>query len=157
MRMVFSTKGADSAEIVAGERRQQFGFALLLFRFFQFGFVVGNADALDSTVDGLRILRLTEAVQEHKVRDTIDFVLTHQFQFLLIGSFLLQRFSNFRQYGNCPFACGSFGRGHGEVAATDFVVMVDQIVLNGNKPTLKVDVTPAQAYRFRDTASAGRE
>lgn len=108
--LIFAQPGAECVpEIVAGERRQQFGFALLLFRFFQFGFVVGNADALDSTVDGLRILRLTEAVQEHKVRDTIDFVLTHQFQFLLIGSFLLQRFSNFRQYGNCPFACGSFG------------------------------------------------
>lgn len=31
--------------------------------------------------------------------------------------------------------------------------MVHQIVLDGDKPTLEVDVTPAQANRFRDAAS----
>lgn len=155
--LIFAQPGAEHVpEIMAGEGRQQLRLPLFLFGLFQFGFVVCRADALDGTVDGLRILRLTESVQEHKVRDTIDFVLTHQFQLLLVNSFLLQRFPNFRQYGNFPLACGSFGRGHGEVATTDFVVVIDQIVLNGNKPALKVDVTPAQANRFRDTASGSQ-
>ena len=151
---IFTQPGAECVpEIMAGERRQQLRLPLFLFGLFQFGFVVCHADALDGAVDRLRVLRLTEAVQEHKVRDTIDFVLTHQFQFLLIGSFLLQRFSNFRQYGNCPLTGGSLGGRHGEIAATDLVVMVHQIVLDGDKPTLEVDVTPAQANRFRDAAS----
>ena len=60
---------------------------------------------------------------------------------------------HFGQDRNGPLTCGSLGRGHGEVAAADLVVMVHQIVLDGDKPTLKVDVAPAQANRFRDTAS----
>lgn len=155
--LIFAQPGAECVpEIVAGERRQQFGFALLLFRFFQFGFVVGNADALDGAVDRLQVLRLAEAVQENEVRDSVDFVFAHQFQLLLVGAFLLQCLPHFGQDRNGPLACGSLGRGHGEVAAAHLVVMVHQIVLDGDKPTLEVDVAPAQANRFRDAASGAQ-
>ena len=49
-------------------------------------------------------------------------------------------------------------RDSGEVAAADLVVMVHQIVLDGDKPTLKVDVAPAQANQMciRDSGRAAQ-
>ena len=152
--LIFAQPGTECVpEIMAGERRQQLRFPLFLFGLFQLGFVVGHTDALDGAVDRLRVLRLAEAVQEYEVRDSVDFVFAYQFQLLLVGAFLLQRFPHFGQDWNCPLTGGSLGGGHGEIAATDLVVMVHQIVLDGDKPTLEVDVTPAQANRFRDAAS----
>ena len=152
--LIFAQPGAERVpEIMAGEGRQQLRLPLFLFGLFQFGFVVCHADALDGAVDRLRVLRLAEAVQEYEVRDSVDLVFAHQFQFLLVGALLLQCLPHFGQDRNCPLACGSFGCGHGEIAAAHLVVMVHQIVLDGDKPTLEVDVTPAQANRFRDAAS----
>ena len=152
--LIFAQPGAERVpEIMAGERRQQLRFPLFLFGLFQLGFVVGHTDALDGAVDRLRVLRLAEAVQEYEVRDSVDLIFAHQFQLLLVGAFLLQCFPHFGQDRNCPLACGSLGCGHGEIAAAHLVVMVHQIVLDGNKPTLEVDVAPAQANRFRDAAS----
>ena len=139
---------------MAGEGRQQLRFPFFLFGFFQFGFVVCHADALDGAVDRLRVLRLAEAVQEYEVRDSVDLIFAHQF--LLVGAFLLQRFPHFGQDRNCPLTGGSLGGGHGEIAAAHLVVMVHQIVLDGDKPTLKVDVAPAQTNRFRDAASGAQ-
>ena len=66
--LIFAQPGAERVpEIMAGEGRQQLRFPLFLFGLFQFGFVVGHADALDGAVDRLRILRLAEAVQEYEV------------------------------------------------------------------------------------------
>jgi len=141
---------------MAGEGRQQLRLPLFLFGLFQFGFVVCHADALDGAVNRLRILRLAEAVQEYEVRDSVDFVFAYQFQLLLVGALLLQCLPHFGQDRNRPLACGSLGCGHGEIAAAHLVVMVHQIVLDGDKPTLKVDVAPAQANRFRDAASGAQ-
>ena len=130
---IFAQPGAERMpEIMAGEVRQQLRLSILLFGLFQLGFIVGHADALDGTVDRLRILRLAEAVQEHEVRDSINLIFAHQFQLLLVGTFLLQCLPHFGQYGNCPLACGGLGRGHSEVAAADLMVVVDQIMLHCN-------------------------
>ena len=89
--LIFAQPGAERvSEIMAGERRQQLRFPLFLFGLFQFSFVVCHADALDGTVDRLRVLRLAEAVQEYEVRNSVDFVFAYQFQLLLVGAFLFQ-------------------------------------------------------------------
>ena len=123
--LIFAQPGAERVpEIMAGERRQQLRFPLFLFGLFQFGFVVCHADALDGTIDRLRVLRLAEAVQEYEVRDSVDLVFAYQFQLLLVGALLLQCLPHFGQDWNCPLACSSLGGGHGEIAAAHLVDMV---------------------------------
>ena len=66
--LIFAQPGAECVpEIMAGEGRQQLRLPFFLFGLFQFGFVVCHTDALNCTIDRLRVLRLAEAVQEYEI------------------------------------------------------------------------------------------